>query len=360
MIDQQTFRQYAVNPAAFRDALIVDVDGWAKKFGSVQDDWQRTDFKALDPALLRVIGKKDPNALMRAYLERPRGHSKTTDIAILCTWLLTFANRPLRGYCYAADKDQANLLKDAVVTLVRMNPWLEGILSVDRRRVVNVGAGHPGADSVLRIETSDVASSYGILPDFIVADEFTHWEGDGSLWHSLISSAAKRSNCLFVSIANAGFVDSWQWSVREAIRTSDNWFFSRLEGPQATWMNDKRLDEQRKMLPEIAYKRLWENEWSTGGGDALTPKDIENAFVSGATPLLGSERGFSFVAGVDLGLKRDCSAIVVLGVRDTNASDAGRIYMAAHRIWKPSLHNQVDLTEVENSLLDLHRRKRTP
>ena len=178
-----------------------------------------------------------------------------------------------------------------------------------------------------------------------------HWEGDGSLWNSLISSAAKRSNCLLVVISNAGFVDSWQWSVREAARTDPAWIFSRLDGPQASWLTADRLAEQRRMLPAVAYARLWENQWSSGGGDALTPADIAAAFLPDLQPMTGKEPGWLFVAGVDLGLTRDCSAVVVLGVPAGGKS--GRIRLAHNRLWRPTLGKKIDLTEVERHVLDL-------
>jgi hypothetical protein len=351
MIDSKTYQRYATDPAAFRADLIVDVDGVARRLGDVLDPWQRNDFAALDPALLCCAGRSTADAVMRAYLERPRGHSKTTDLAVTCCWALTFSTRPLRGYAYAADKDQARLLRDAMSTVVRLNPWLGDILTVEAHRVVNAAASHPGKGGTLSIEASDVGSSYGILPDLIIADELTHWQGDGSLWHSLISSAAKRSNCLMVVISNAGFVDSWQWSVREAARTDPAWVFSRLDGPQASWITAERLAEQRRMLPAVAYARLWENQWSTGGGDALTPTDIAAAFVADLQPMTGREGRFLFVAGVDLGLTRDSSVVVVLAVPE--GGGAGRIRLAAHRLWRPVAGKKIDLMEVERHLLDL-------
>ena len=149
-------------------------------------------------------------AVSRVYLERPRGHSKTQDIAIAAVWALAFATRPIRGYCYAADRAQAALLKEAMQRVVRLNPWIGSILDVQRGEVVNIASQHPGEGGTLRIEASDVGSSYGILADVIIADEVCHWQGDGALWHSLISSAAKRAGCLLLAISNAGFVDSWQ------------------------------------------------------------------------------------------------------------------------------------------------------
>jgi phage terminase large subunit-like protein len=351
MIDSKTYQRYAADPAAFRNDLIVDVDGVARRFGTVMDPWQRDDFAALEPALLRCAGQSDADARMRAYLERPRGHSKTTDLAVTCVWALAFATRPLRGYCFAADKDQATLLKDAMATIVRLNPWLASILDVQKNLVVNIAAGHPGEGGKLDIFTSDVASSWGILPDLIIADELCHWEGDGSLWHSIISSAAKRSNCLLCVISNAGFVDSWQWAVREAARTDEAWIFSRLDGAQASWLSPERLAELRRMLPAIAAARLIDNLWSASGGDALTPADIQAAFMDGLQPMTGKESGWLFVGGVDLGLTRDCSAVVVLGV--PAGGRAGRIRLAHQKLWRPTPGKKINLLEVEKHILDL-------
>lgn len=354
MIDSKTFDKFAQSPAEFRNALIVDVDGEPKRFGDVMDDWQREDFAALDPGLKKCNGRSKAKALTRAYLERGRGHSKTTDIGVTSTWCLAFSTRPLKGYCYAADRDQAALLRQAIETLLRLNPWLGEILEVTKDRVTVKAAGHPGEGGYLQIETSDVASSYGILPDLIVADELTHWQGDGSLWHSLISSAAKRSNCLMLVISNAGFADSWQWNVREAARTDEGWYFSRLDGPQASWMTPERLAEQRRMLPAVAYSRLWENLWSSGGGDALTPEDIARAFDKDLGVMTGSaaeRQVWAFYGGVDLGLTRDGSAVVILAFGRHGGPHAGKIRLAHAKLWRPSAAiPKIDLMEVERQI----------
>lgn len=351
MINAKTYARYGADPAAFRANLLVDVDGTVRKFGDVMDPWQRADFAALDPGLMRCSGRSATDALMRAYFERGRGHSKTTDLAVMAIWLLAFATRPLKGHCYAADRDQARLLRDAMATIIRLNPWLAAILEVQAHCVVNIAAGHPGQGGTLTIEASDVGSSYGILPDFIIADELTHWQGDGSLWNSLISSAAKRSNCLLVVISNAGFCESWQWTIREAARTDDAWIFSRLDGPKASWLTPERLAEQRRMLPAVAYARLWENQWASAGGDALTPEDIQAAFMDDLRPMTGNETGWLFAAGVDLGLTRDCSAVCVLGVPE--GGRAGRIRLASHRLWRPIGGKKINLIEVERHILGL-------
>ena len=106
------------------------------------------------------------------------------------------------------------------------------------------------------------------------------------------------------------------------------------------------------MLPGLAFNRLWLNEWSSGGGNALTPADIDAAFVSTMRPVIGREPGWVYVSGVDLGLTRDCSAVVTLAIPDHRYD---RIRLAAHRLWKPILGRKIDLTEVEAYILSLDR-----
>jgi hypothetical protein len=354
---------FAVDPAAFRANLVIDADGTPRRWAEVMDPWQRADFAALDPGLLRAAGRSalltEPptgptplSCFSRVYFERGRGHSKTTDIAAIVTWALAFAFRPIRAFAFASDKDQAKILLDAITTLIRLNPWLSAILETQSNAVVNRAAGHPGFGARLEVWTSDVGSSYGILPDLIVCDELCHWAGNGDLWYSLISSAAKRSTCLLAVISNAGFSDSWVYRVREAARTDPAWYFSRQDGPVASWLTGARLEEQRRMLPEVAYRRLWLNEWSSGGGDALSQEDIDAAFAAGAEPWdAETQHGWAFVGGLDLGLTRDGASLVVLATGST-----GRIRLADHRLWRPTLGRKLDLMAVEDHIVATDRK----
>ena len=355
MIDKKTYNQYAADPAAFRNNLLVDVDGVARRFGKVQDDWQRDDFQSLDPGLLRCIGRSEnTDAKMRAWWERARGHSKSSDIAMTCCYALIFCNRPIKGYVFACDKDQAAILKDAMDTICRLNPWINEILDVQKTLVVNKASDHPGKGATLKIESSDIGSSYGLLADFLVAEEACNWcENTSALWDSIISSAAKRKNCLFIVLTNAGFCETWQWRVREAARNDPAWIFSRLDGSVASWIDQDRLAEQERMLPAIAFARLWKNQWSSGGGDALTPSDIAAAFDSSLEPMTGEEKDMLFICGVDLGLVRDSSAVVVLAVPAGGKS--GRIQLAHSKVWKPVPNRKLDLMDIERHILELDK-----
>ncbi|MCA9109808.1 MAG: hypothetical protein KDA52_07665, partial [Planctomycetaceae bacterium] len=189
-----------------------------------------------------------------------------------------------------------------------------------------------------------------------------------------------------------GFEESWQRGIYETVQASEEWYFSRLEGPVASWIDQKRLDEQRRLLPEPQYRRLWLNEWSSGSGDALQADDIEAAVVLPGPP--GYEQGYSYFAGLDLGISRDRSALAIVGrhvgysVRRENVVqpvtsrlddvlvDLGlkaapmidtadeydyiegthRLRLAQIQSWKPPKGGKIDLQAVEDAVLDAHAR----
>jgi len=314
----------------------------------VIEPWQRADFEALDAGWSDVAGLSAESPCRRAWLERSRGHSKTSDIAVAVAWALVFSQRSLRGVAAAGDKDQAKILRDAIDRLVKINHWQQ-FLDVQQAKVVNRSTG-----STLDIISGDAPSSYGLLPDFIVCDEICHWKSR-DLWDSLLSSAAKRAKCVLIVITNAGWTDSWQFATREAIQQDPAWYFSRQNGPVASWITHSLLEEQQRLLPDIAYRRLWLNEWSSGTGDALTGETIDNAVDPLHGPMNGEELETVFSAGLDLGIRRDKSALCVVG-----KNMQGRIKLAYTQTWTPPPGGSVDLIDLEDKVRAVARRFRCP
>ena len=351
------------------------------------DPWQRKDFKALDPGWKRVVENDASfnfDTPLRAWLERPRGHSKSADLAVMASWALFASKRKIRMYGAAADLDQAKLLRDAVDLLLRLNPWLNEILKTNALQVINKRTG-----SSLDILTSDGPSSYGLLPDAIIIDELCHWR-NRDLWDSLISSAAKKQSMLCV-ITNAGFLDSWQAETREIIKNDPAWYFSRLDGPQASWLDQDRLDELKRLLPRIAYNRLVNNDWASGSGDCFSEDDIQNA-IRLKGPCNHAKPSYIYFAGLDLGLARDRSAFCVVGkhvgyseeipqeiicksstqlaMQDLGLFDeelkvdepietifhegSGRLRLIQLHIWTPSKTQKVEIEQIEQKILSLN------
>ncbi len=229
-----------------------------------------------------------------------------------------------------------------------MNPWLSKVIEVQNYRVLN-----KRTESTLDIITSDAPTAYGLTPDFIICDEVTHWEKD-ALWQALFSSAPKCASCMLVVITNAGLMDDWQWKTSEAVRTDPNWYFCRLNGPVASWITPKLLEEQQRLLPSIAFRRLWLNEWTTGGGDALTREDIDRAFRSDLRP---ASSPLSTVTSTSAASTWALPAMLPPSVY--SASAAAQPGTAAFD-WRtpkcggPPRASDVDLQQVEDKLRNLH------
>lgn len=272
--------------------------------------WQEADFAALDAAWLAISGRlmvrEAQASVRRAYLERPRGHSKTTDMAVQVAWILQSARQPVTGLAAAADRDQAGLLQHAVSGLIRLNPQLCGDLICRATSILNTATG-----SRLEIISSDVRSSWGQLPDFVICDELCHWE-KADLWHSLLSSAAKKPTCLLAVLTNAGIGSGWQWDVREAARTSPDWHFQSLIGPHAPWISAGALAEQRRLLPPSVYARLWENVWQQTDGEFVTLAEAEACLDDNLILRAVGEPGCSYIAAIDYAEKHDRTVGVVL------------------------------------------------
>ncbi len=370
------------SPVAFRESLVIDIDGEPKPLAQNLDKWQAIDFVKCDRGWRRLVGQNEVKGPQRAYLERCRGASKTTDIAVMVSWALFASRRKLRGYAAAADKEQAALIRDAVDTLVRINPWLGPILKVNNFEVVNTRTG-----SHLSIMASDSASSYGLTPDFIICDEITHWGDKGeALFTSLFSAAAKRKKCLFLIISNAGYSkgDGWQWRIRETARQDGDWYFHHLD-ETPSWISATLLAEQKRLLPDLAYRRLWLNRWTSGSGDAISEADLSKA-LSLSGPLRKAEQGWAYFGGLDLGLSRDACAFAVVGKHVgfyhqeeiapeysdrmlrlidaglaeepepeyiTRSEDpTGRIKLVRLEVWRPSANKKILLAPIEQTIID--------
>lgn len=347
----------ATPPPPIEAGMIINIptDDVPRPWTEVADWYQRQDVQALTPSLYLVAGlpfiqAAGETTYLRAYLERGRGHSKTTDTAFLVIWLMVFSPRRLFGVVAAADRDQARLILDSIAAIIAATPWLAEILQVQAWRVINKATG-----SVLDVLSSDVASSYGITPDFIVCDELTHWKDSSgeALWHSLFSSAMKRRHCLLIIISNAGvgMGVAWQWHIRELFRQNPNAYFHSLDGVQGKRFldNPALLEELCSGLPPLVRDRLIFNLWTTGFSDAL-PEECLDAALSLDGPLLARDPQEKYIAGLDLGLSKHHSSLVIIGKKGTSYR------LALCQDWRPPRGGRVSIDEIEQAIVAAHQR----
>lgn len=298
-------RNWKHSPEFFRTQIRLQ-PGDKVRFLARLQPWQQRDFAALDPAWQSLAGLSVQPRFRRAWIERPRGHSKTFDTAVQIAWILLAASTPVHGLAAAADQDQARLIRNAVARLAQANPDVCGPLEFSRHSVTNRRTG-----SRLEILSSDVQSSWGVLPDFIICDELCHWR-DVEFWQSLLSSAAKRPHCLLIVLTNAGIGRGWQWELRESVRQSGQWYFSSLVGARAPWITEESLAEQRQLLTPPVYQRLWENIWQHSDGEFLTLAEAEACRDPSLKPRTRGLPGRHYTAAIDYAEKHDYTAACLI------------------------------------------------
>lgn len=333
-------------PARFRHDLVIDADGEEMRFTEALDPWQREDFEAMDPAWRRIIGLHDDECLDQAYFERPKGHSKSTDLAVMGCWAIYASRKKIRGVAAAESQEQAAELKDAIDTLIRLNPWLAEEIEVQQYIIKNKHTG-----SHFKILASNVHTSHGKNPDFIIVDELAHWTRR-ALWNAIYAAWGKRSKSVMIIITNAGEGRgvSWQWEVRESFRTDPKAYFRSLDGVQATWQSAERLARLTKGLPDNVIRRLYHNIWLTITGTGIDMEDVDACLRVHTCPACRSGDGdrcsgpgrcgpmlerdghyAAYVAALDFGLTHDHAALVVLAINVATQ----KFRIAECLSWKP-------------------------
>lgn len=343
MKTRKDLERYAADPAVFRSEMLIDS---AKDEPTLfnPDPWQAEELAEIDKLWMRAVcGLKDggPN---RAWIGRARGHSKTTDEALEIIWILGLTRRKIKGLVAASSREQAQILRDQVQTLVTLNDWLGPIIDVQNFVVRN-----RQTESQLDIISSDAASSYGEIVDFIICDELTHWKND-DLWKSVFSTANKRKNCVLIVLTNAGYKNSWQRKVHDMAKRRKNWLFIHHDRPKASWLTQEGLEEQAEGLTDKAYRRLWWNEWQMEGGDALDEKDVTTAVNELLAPMHGNEEGWTFVGGIDLSTRRHRSALVVVAA----SQEKQVVRLAEVRSFKRGSDGKINLVAVQNEFRHLN------
>lgn len=316
---------------AVRAAIVLD-DG--RLLEDCWDDWQREDFAALD----------DPRH-RHAYLERPRGHSKTGDVGTEAVVELLAGRPDSRLYAFAVDETQAALLKEDVEAKLARGGHVEGgAVRIRKKEIVSARTG-----SVLRIMPSDASGSYGLRPDWVCFDEIV-LQRDRKLWDAVWTATGKRRWCRVICISTPGWDKTGiGWEVREMARTEPNWYFSS-RGQCASWIDPEWLAQQKRTLPPHVYATQHEGRWTDAGGSWLTAEEVDRIFAEGV-PAGDGRR----VVALDVGITRNASAAAVVRIDDGTG-----LYCVETLVeWHPrGGARQVDLAGVQAEVEQLARSRK--
>jgi hypothetical protein len=306
--------------------------------------YQRDWFRAITPSLLAVAaGKKPP--IGKFWTERTKGASKDSDIACVLLWLLAFSRVKLDMQVGAADRDQAAEAKKAADDILRLNEWLAQRIESQAWSLVCRATG-----SQCDIIAADVAGSHGARPDILFLNELSHISKK-EFAQNLMDNATKRPNGLVFVATNAGFEGTWQYQWRKLAQRSKQWHFHQFAKP-APWLSDEELEESQQRNSKSRFLRLFWGLWVAATGDFLDQADI-TASITASGPMQRARPGEFYIAGLDLSVKQDHSALVIIaGDRRTQ-----QLRLAFAQKWAPQrATGKVDLMLIEATTLLLHRK----
>jgi hypothetical protein len=351
MVDATVLQRMVRDLPFYRSMLNIERSGEVVRYADVHDPWQEADAVKMDRAWLRsaglIRGRVEP---MRAFLERPRGASKTGDLGMMAAWALAFAPRRRKYILAAGDRDQARHPVTAMERLCELNPWLGATLEITKNIVRN-----PRTGSELEVIASDASTGWGHLVDGVLLDEYNNWPDTPAAQkcsNMLMSTLGKKTNCIGVVISNAGILDSWQWERRESIRKSGTWYFHCLQD-HPSWFTDEMLNEQRILLPQNEYTRCFDNCWTSGRGNGLDPKSVEAACTLSGPQVMRRANYDVYVSALDLGYANDWTGFVVLALNFLRRE----IAVADVAFWNPADYgHELPLDLVEDEILFMHDR----
>lgn len=325
-------------------------------WGAVAADFQRQDAAA-------IFGPDRPHL---HFLTRPRGGSKTTDVAgVALSWLAAEAPERARAYVLASNADQAALTIDAAAGFVARTAALGRYITVENERLVA-----PNGASVRVLPASD-SGSWGLLnARLLICDEFAQWpetRGAKRVWTAIRSTVQKVPGCRLVILTSAGEPSHWSYGevYKRALEDPENWRVHEVAGP-VPWQDPADIEALRRELMPSEFDRLVLNRWSESEERVVSPEDYEAAAVParrwGSAPAgtkgggwraHGPRDGVRYLVTADLGLVADATAIAVSHVEAAPEGTARRLVVDHIERWQGSKRHRVQLRDVEARLADL-------
>ena len=378
----------ASDPAEFQDQIFLPTGTGPRRLGAIAAKFQRRRFSIVNPSLLAVSRQEKP-PVPRVWDERTKGASKDSDWSVNLLWLLTFSRHPIRIQCGAYDREQASevllIIRDILRIDKPVNKFLRQVIQIKQNLIVNRRTG-----AQCEILTSDKLGSHGARPDVVLINELTH-QTSPDFAETLLDNLDKMPNGFGVICTNSGHDPSWQlkWKTLFA-ETPQRWKTLQYRG-KPPWLPAKAWEEAERRNTPNRFRRLFEGQWTGDTEGALDHLDID-ACITQLEPMTGTERGWVFVAGLDVGLKKHSTGLVVLARHvgyhedfpvDVQRSDlvnsmidvglmeepekkyrteyeegTGRLRLAYSQCWKPGRGKRVSLEAVKTKILELDRRFR--
>lgn len=294
-----------------------------------------------------------------AVIGQPKKSGKSTLASSIALFYL--CTKPMsETYLLASDVQQQQLTCfSKLAKSIRMNDRLR-----KQCKISSAKGRIEFEDSFVQILAPNTSLA-GINPSLVIAEELWAWvtEEHKRCFDELCNVPTRAENLNFVT-SYAGFSedeDSILFELyKKGIDQRDGraekdkeflfrWFDDSLY-EQIPWVTQKFLTQQENRLRPNSYKRLFRNEWASGSEtfvdssilDACTNSDFKRGLVP----------NWPVCAGIDIGLKHDTSAIVLVGgiTKET-------LGVIDHKCFVPTKGQTLDLEKtVEAAMLSYNKK----
>lgn len=305
----------------FAEERLVQTKGrWAGQ-PLILEKWQR---ELLDE--LYLVDDEGRRVYKEALVGVARKNGKSSlASAIALHGLVATGEAGPEVYAAAGSIDQARIVFQQAREYVEASPylrqWLRPLRSAIRCKSNN---------GIFRVLSADGPLAHGLNPSLVVVDElWAHKKPE--LYFALTTGVIAREEPLVVSITTAGFDrDSICWDVYQrgmalqaqgldAMREAGFLFVWHAAAPDAkpgsrrawkaanpsSWVTSEVLEREYDRLPEAVFRRLHLNQWTESEDSWIPPDDWDSC---AGKPRIDKEG--SVWAGVDIGIKRDASALL--------------------------------------------------
>lgn len=301
----------------------------------------------------------------------PRGQGKSTEMAALGTWAtfdgLGDTGAPQVPIVATRTMQAVRSIYGVAVQMVKAEPELENrsivYTAIGAHRIVvhqTGGEMFPMANNVDGLQ--------GLDPSLAIMDEIGFQDLES--WDAMVLASGKRERSLVVGTGTPGFDrENALWHLRQAFRESGGtvpgFSYTEIAAPDGCALDD----EDAWRIANPALDAGYQNIEALRTAMRISPEAHFRIFhlgqyVDGTDGWLGSDGRKTWDAlidryrlipdartwvGVDIGLKRDSTAVVVGQRRDD-----GRLHAHA-RIWMPTADESIDLSSIMQHLRDLDR-----
>lgn len=295
----------------------------------------------------------------------PRGNGKSGLAVGMALWALYDGGESAQVPVVATTVGQAiRTVYSRCARVVELSPVLEErTLSYTAQGSTRLYV--PESNSVMYPLPADPAGLQGLDPTFAIIDEVGFIES--AQWDAIVLAAGKRpqTNVLGIGTPNVERHGS-MWDLRTRVRSGvemPGFGYVELAAPEGADVDDEdawracnpaieagllRLESlrmARATVPEPSFRVFRLGQWVKGYTAWLPPE----AWAKCADPW-DIPAGSEVFVGVDVGLHRDCSAVVIAAPRED-----GRIHVRG-QVWQPRKGAAIDLADVVEALREIDRR----